>query len=190
MDKKQRIIDAAIQLYLENGIDKTTISHIVKQAGIAQGTFYLYFPTKLAVMPAIAEQMVLTTHEKLTQIEIALPIVDKMQRCIDILFANTNTYQELTKLIYTGLTQTDEVKQWETIYKPLYDWVFVAIEEGQVQREVDALLDAKVLARIIIGAIESTAEQLYLFDESPAIEVEHVKRNLLQFIVNGLRVKQ
>ena len=37
---------------------KTKISDIVKLAGIAQGTFYLYFPSKLSVMPAIAEVMV------------------------------------------------------------------------------------------------------------------------------------
>ena len=30
----------------------------MKLAGIAQGTFYLYFPSKLSVMPAIAEVMV------------------------------------------------------------------------------------------------------------------------------------
>ena len=37
---------------------KTKISDILKLAGIAQGTFYLYFPSKLSVMPAIAEVMV------------------------------------------------------------------------------------------------------------------------------------
>lgn len=40
------------------GRRKTKISDIVKLAGIAQGTFYLYFPSKLSVMPAIAEVMV------------------------------------------------------------------------------------------------------------------------------------
>lgn len=186
MDKKQRIIDAAIQLYLKNGIEKTTISHIVKEAGIAQGTFYLYFPTKLAVMPAIAEQMVATVHEKLMQIDRNATIREKMQNCINILFSNTNTYQELTKLIYTGFTQTEEVKQWEKIYSPLYAWVFEVIEEAQSNAEVDGKLDAKVVARIIIGAIESTAEQIYLFDDSPTTQVEHVKDNLLRFILNGL----
>lgn len=186
MDKKQRIIDATIELYLKNGIEKTTISHIVKEAGIAQGTFYLYFPTKLAVMPAIAEQMVAKVHEKLININPNAPIQEKLQQCMTILFSNTETYQELTKLIYTGFTQTEEVKQWETIYRPLYDWVFQVIREAQMNAEITTELDAKVLARIIIGAIESTAEQIYLFDDSPTTQVDHVKDNLLRFILNGL----
>lgn len=45
-------------MFQEKGVEKTKISDIVKLAGIAQGTFYLYFPSKLSVMPAIAEVMV------------------------------------------------------------------------------------------------------------------------------------
>ncbi|MEG0380179.1 MAG: TetR family transcriptional regulator [Kurthia sp.] len=186
MDKRQRIIDATIQLCLENGIEKTTISHIVKHAGIAQGTFYLYFPTKLAVMPAIAEQMVTIIHEKLSQIDRSESITMKMQKCIDTIFANTSAYQELTKLVYSGLTQTEEVKQWEKIYQPLYDWIFEVIEEAKSTGDINSELDSGIVARIIMGSIESTAEQIYLFDYSPTIQVEHVKNNLHTFIMNGL----
>ncbi|WP_438824657.1 TetR/AcrR family transcriptional regulator, partial [Bacillus sp. JJ1521] len=58
MDKRERIIQAAIDVFSDKGIEKATVSEIVKKAGIAQGTFYLYFTSKLAVMPAIAEVMV------------------------------------------------------------------------------------------------------------------------------------
>ena len=47
MDKRERIIQSAIKLFQEKGIDKTTISDIVRNANIAQGTFYIYFPSKL-----------------------------------------------------------------------------------------------------------------------------------------------
>ena len=58
LNKKEKIIHASIKAFREHGIEKTKISDIVKIAGIAQGTFYLYFPSKLSVMPAIAEVMV------------------------------------------------------------------------------------------------------------------------------------
>ena len=57
MGKKKLIVSAAIDSFLEKGIHKTTISDIVREAGIAQGTFYLYFTSKWALMPAIAEVM-------------------------------------------------------------------------------------------------------------------------------------
>lgn len=44
--KEQRLMDAAFRLYSTQGIVKTSIDHIVKESGIAKGTFYLYFRDK------------------------------------------------------------------------------------------------------------------------------------------------
>lgn len=190
MDKRARILQAAIELFLQQGIEKTTISHIVKKAGIAQGTFYLYFDTKLAVMPAIAEQMVVTIHDKLHAFSSTASITQKITHCVDVLFDNTSTYKELTKLVYTGFTQTDEITQWETIYKPLYDWVHDAIEQAKQDGTVQTAIEAKAAARILVGAIESTAEQIYLFDETPVVHVAQMKESIVQFIVSGLGVHE
>src|SRR5699024_7542328 len=57
LDKKEIIVQSAIHLFQHIGIEQTTVSDIVKQSHSAQGTFYLYFPSKLSLMPAIAEEM-------------------------------------------------------------------------------------------------------------------------------------
>ena len=44
---KKRILDAALKLFIENGIDNTSISLISKEAGVAAGTLYLYFENKV-----------------------------------------------------------------------------------------------------------------------------------------------
>ena len=44
--KKDSLLDAAFGLFMENGFHKTSISDIVNQAGVAKGTFYLYFKDK------------------------------------------------------------------------------------------------------------------------------------------------
>ena len=44
--KKQRLMETSFQLFLEKGISRTTISDIAAQAGVAKGTFYLYFKDK------------------------------------------------------------------------------------------------------------------------------------------------
>ena len=46
LQKKLRIEDAAQRLLLENGIENTSVDEIVQVAGIAKGTFYLYFADK------------------------------------------------------------------------------------------------------------------------------------------------
>jgi Transcriptional regulator len=46
-DKKKRILESALKLFNEKGIDNTSTSIISKEAGVAAGTLYLYFETKV-----------------------------------------------------------------------------------------------------------------------------------------------
>jgi len=43
---KDKIIESAIKVFAEKGFWKTKVSDIVKEAGVAQGTFYIYFKSK------------------------------------------------------------------------------------------------------------------------------------------------
>lgn len=43
---KERILSAALQLFREKGLDRTTTREISKRAGIAEGTLFNYFQTK------------------------------------------------------------------------------------------------------------------------------------------------
>lgn len=63
-EKYDKILQAAIEVISEKGLDKTSISDIVKRAGVAQGTFYLYFRSKNALVPAIAENLLSLSLEK------------------------------------------------------------------------------------------------------------------------------
>ncbi len=55
-DKRRRLIDAAVVVFGQVGVDAATIDAIVLHAGVARGTFYLYFADKLAVFDAILDQ--------------------------------------------------------------------------------------------------------------------------------------
>lgn len=44
--KKEALLQTASELFSEKGFSKTTISDIVEKAGLAKGTFYLYFKDK------------------------------------------------------------------------------------------------------------------------------------------------
>lgn len=46
-------MDAALELFISAGYEKTMVADIVKKAGVAKGTFFYYFPTKEAVLEAI-----------------------------------------------------------------------------------------------------------------------------------------
>ena len=64
-ENKQQKLEAlyknAYELFLTNGIEKTSISDIAKKAGVAKGTFYLYFTDKYD----IRDQLIAKTADNL-----------------------------------------------------------------------------------------------------------------------------
>ncbi|NJF25802.1 TetR/AcrR family transcriptional regulator [Thermococcus sp. Bubb.Bath] len=59
---REKIVSTAMELFAEKGFDRTTVDEIVARAGVAKGTFYLYFRSKddlikelaFGVMPIMA----------------------------------------------------------------------------------------------------------------------------------------
>ena len=53
LKKRNKILEAAYNLFAKNGINTTPIDEVVKCAGVAKGTFYLYFHDKYVLMDQI-----------------------------------------------------------------------------------------------------------------------------------------
>ena len=53
--RRQQILAAALRCFARNGFHNTTITDIVRESGVSQGTFYLYFETKDDVIAALAD---------------------------------------------------------------------------------------------------------------------------------------
>lgn len=59
--KEDALFRSAYNLFMSNGISKTSIHDIVQDAGVAKGTFYLYFKDKFE----IRDRLIARTAEKL-----------------------------------------------------------------------------------------------------------------------------
>ncbi|WP_232697362.1 TetR family transcriptional regulator [Brevibacillus daliensis] len=189
-NKKERIIHAAIEVFRRQGIEKTKISDIVKVAGIAQGTYYLYFPSKLSVMPSIAEVMV----EKIIgavqdQVEENAPFSDRLRQLVDVVFALTKDYRDIFALIYAGLASTEHLKEWESIYAPYYSWMSTFLLEAKEAGSIRSSLQPVCTAKLVIGVIESAAEQIYLYDNSSEENAAIQKREVLSFLGHALGIQ-
>lgn len=57
------LVEAAARVFARRGVANTAVSHVVKEAGVAQGTFYLYFDSRDDVVSAVAERLVATMLE-------------------------------------------------------------------------------------------------------------------------------
>ncbi len=56
--RRASLVDAAMALFSAKGVAATSVDDIVQAAGVAKGTFYLYFETKDDAVNAVAEHLV------------------------------------------------------------------------------------------------------------------------------------
>lgn len=190
-DKKKLIIEAASKVLLEKGIEKTKVSDIVKQANIAQGTFYLYFPSKLSVIPEIAknivEGMLAVIKEQVTE---NTPFEQQMEEVVEAYMFFTKNQRDTLQLLYAGLAQSEHFSQWEDIYSPLYHWMAQLLDEAKEKSELDRSIPTLFTAKFLVGTIESGAEQLYLYqrNEDEKAHKEHTTA-LLGFVKRALGIQ-
>ena len=57
IETKKKILTVCVQLFLEQGYKQTTISQIVKKAGVARGSFQNLFSTKDAILMELVGTM-------------------------------------------------------------------------------------------------------------------------------------
>ncbi len=72
--KKDALFHTAFELFTTKGLTKTTISDIADQAGVAKGTFYLYFKDKYDIRNKLVShktgELFFHAHEALSQTEL------------------------------------------------------------------------------------------------------------------------
>jgi AcrR family transcriptional regulator len=56
-ERKQQLVDAAVELFAANGYAATRIQDICHRAGVAKGLFYWYFPTKQELFAELVRSM-------------------------------------------------------------------------------------------------------------------------------------
>ncbi|WP_040758375.1 TetR family transcriptional regulator [Sporosarcina newyorkensis] len=190
MGEKTAIIHSAIEVFQEQGIEKTKISDIVKRAGIAQGTFYLYFPSKLSLMPAIAEEMVAKTMDIVQRtVDDRAAYSKQFEQMVDAIYEVNREYYEIMAVIYSGLASTEHIREWESIYAPFYEWISEKLEAAREEGAIRQSIKPERTAKVIIGLIESTAEQVFLYAHRDESEADRQKEEVLDFLSHALQFK-
>lgn len=184
--KREKILAAAIEVFSESGIEKAKISDVVKRAGVAQGTFYLYFSSKQSLVPAIAEQLLKEQFAYIKQqITPETRFEDQIQSMVEATFTVTKRYKQVLALCYSGLAIGGLIT-WEKLYQPYYEWVDQLLTEAVNRGEIRSnIRQIRVTSKLLIGLMEEAAEQLYLFDDNDE-QAEIYKQETIEFIKRAL----
>lgn len=92
---RQKILDAALLLFVEKGYDKATMRQIAAQADMAPGSIYHHFPTKEHIVQAFYDVL----HE------------EHAQACVDILRRETRLEQRLRAVVCKKIELAEPLKK-------------------------------------------------------------------------------
>ncbi|RMH37236.1 MAG: TetR/AcrR family transcriptional regulator, partial [Deltaproteobacteria bacterium] len=69
--RRRQILDAAKRVFADKGFHQASINDIIAAAGIARGTFYLYFPGKDAVFEAVLDEAIRDLRERIVRVDVS-----------------------------------------------------------------------------------------------------------------------
>ena len=157
----QRIKEASVSLFAEQGYVAAGVAEICAQAGVSKGAFYHHFPSKNALFLSLFEEWLDALDEMLYGIaEEKLPFTQKIQRMTVLIEEIAAQYQKQLPLLFEFWLQAARDEQvWKTAVAPFqrYQAFFAGlidegIREGQLA-PVDANAAAQALVSLAIGML-------------------------------------
>ena len=186
--KRDSLLESAFSLFINNGFNKTSISDIVNSAGVAKGTFYLYFKDKYDIRNHLiahkanqvfqAAYTEMLTHPELTQFE------EQVMFMIDHILNQLANNLSLVKLIAKHLS-------WGFFKDSLY---FTPIDgtpsvyemyESLIQNADCTYRSPELMMYTIIELISGTSYNVLLYQQ--LVGLEELKPYLYETVRGVLR---
>jgi AcrR family transcriptional regulator len=154
--RKEQILAVAQRVLREKGYDNSTISDIVKEAGVAQGTFYLYFDSKKAAVMELALKLMdeITLRLK-PAMDPTLTFDQRMRLFIHVVFDVGSENVDLCRLAHLGVESPIEEVGASMPDSPMFlnivRMMQVSIDSGEM-KPINPDFAARLLMRLTSGA--------------------------------------
>ena len=169
--RRAELAGAAARVFAERGVAGTVVSDIVKAAGVAQGTFYLYFDSKDDVVLAVAEQFVAQVGESL-EASVLGPSVAAPKRLRSLVASLNSMVEDPAKAAMAELLHRPENGALhDRLTEPLAQRLFVLVEgivaQGVAEGSMD-VPDIGAAAWFVLGGLQSVERVGTPISEMPA----------------------
>jgi AcrR family transcriptional regulator len=147
---RDRILDAAFELFLSQGIDATKIDDICERADVANRTFFNHFATRQDMIRALAEKRLLHLREVLfNRTDSAVPerLIGLFGDIAAVLVETSDAYRAMIGAML--VTVGSETQRGFG----LHDTFLELVKDGVARGEVSARRDPQILADLIVGAL-------------------------------------
>jgi len=118
-ERKNEIFDAAQELFLTQGYEKTSVNNIIKKIGVAKGTFYYYFKSKEDLLDKLVKRMtikILVEIKKIVERK-DLDAISKLEKAYSVAGNIKLENIQLIKLMLKILYKKDNLILRYKVYK-------------------------------------------------------------------------
>ena len=156
--RKEQIFGAVQRVLREKGYDNSTISDIVKEAGVAQGTFELYFDSKKAAVMELALKLMdeITLRLK-PAMDPTLTFDQRMRLFIHVVFDVGSENVDLCRLAHLGVESPIEELEASMPDSPMFlnivRMIQVSIDSGET-KPIDPDFASSSLMRLTSGVLQ------------------------------------
>ena len=135
---KSKIVNAAWNLFYENGYENTTVDEIIARSGTSKGSFYHYFSSKDSLLSSLSYVF----DEKYRELE---PNLTKEQTCFEkLMYLNQEVFKMIENKVdinlLSGLLSTQLVTKGEKnlldYNRYYYKLIRKIVEDGQSRGEI------------------------------------------------------
>src|SRR5205807_3908639 len=99
--RRAAVLRVARRIFSQKGYHETSIDDLIEAAGIARGTFYLYFESKRAIFDELLDQLVVLLQGAVRRIEVgpgASPPVEQMDATVDRVLELLLDHREMARI--------------------------------------------------------------------------------------------
>lgn len=159
-DKREAILRAATRVFARNGYFNSKVADIASAAGVADGTVYLYFKSKEEILHSIFDRSVdEAVNDARKQMESIDDPSEKLRRIAHLHLERLGADRDLAIVFQVELRgSTKFMEEFSAAGFAAYlGLIRATIEEGQRAGLFRAELNAKVVSKILFGALDEMA---------------------------------
>jgi AcrR family transcriptional regulator len=186
-ERRQQILAAARDVFARRGYHQSTIDDIVAEAGVARGTFYLYFEDKRAIFSDLIDRFAQQLTMAIVRIDpddAARTVSEQVHENIRRILSACLSERTMTKMLFTDAMGVDPAfdRKIQSFYDAVVQLLTESLKDGQTLGIV-ADGEPRVLAYLTIGALKELLYQavtLGLAEESAEVLTQQIYSFLCQ----------
>ncbi|MFH2011866.1 MAG: TetR/AcrR family transcriptional regulator [Pseudomonadota bacterium] len=159
-DKHNRILQAAIKVFAKDGFYNSKVSAIAHEAGVADGTIYLYFKNKDDILISLfEEEMEKTIQIMKKEIDKEEDILKKLKRFAIVQLNAKKENPDLASIMQVEIRQSSKFMK-EYVNKKFVEYLKIIssiIIEGQKKGIIKKEVDPTIVSRAFWGALDEVA---------------------------------